>query len=155
LKTIDFGPTYSYIHTLQKKKNTFYYKGTIDLAGSVAGLVSGANIRKGDTIKLFDVPFSQFIKIENDFRHYYKLGPDSQIASRIIAGAGFAYGNSREMPLSNSSLRYSIVYALLEHVLSDREVLTVLQQIPIRFLPDQSGDLKWNSIPNTELKFTD
>jgi outer membrane protein assembly factor BamA len=23
------------------------------------------------------------------------------------------------------------------------------------FLPDQSGDLKWNSIPNTELKFTD
>jgi hypothetical protein len=84
----------------KKRKNT-YYKGTIDLAGN-AGLVSGANIRKGDTIKLFDVPFSQFIKIESDFRHYYKLGPDSQIASRIIAGAGFAYGNSREMPLSNN-----------------------------------------------------
>jgi hypothetical protein len=48
-----------------KKENTFYYKGTIDLAEKCAGL--GANIRKGDTIKLFDVPFSQFIKIESDF----------------------------------------------------------------------------------------
>jgi hypothetical protein len=62
----------------------------------MCSLVSGANIRKGDTIKLSDVPFSQFIKIENDFRHYYKLGPDSQMASRIIAGAGFAYGNSEK-----------------------------------------------------------
>jgi outer membrane protein assembly factor BamA len=90
-------------------------------------------------VRHFDVPFSQFIKIESDFRHYYKLGPDSQIASRIIAGAGF-YGNSREMPFIKQFSQELIVYALLEHVLSDREVLTVLQQIPIRF--DQSGDLK-------------
>lgn len=145
-KQLIFGPTYSYTYTntLQKrKKNTFYYKGTIDLAGNVAGLVSGANIRKGDTIKLFDVPFSQFIKIENDFRHYYKLGPDSQLATRIIAGAGFAYGNSREMPFikqffigGTNSLRAFRARSIGPGSFDGASTNTNT------FLPDQSGDLK-------------
>jgi len=145
-KQLIFGPTYSYTYTntLQKrKKNTFYYKGTIDLAGNVAGLVLSANIRKGDTIKLFDVPFSQFIKIENDFRHYYKLGPDSQIASRIIAGAGFAYGNSREMPFikqffigGTNSLRAFRARSIGPGSFDGASTNTNT------FLPDQSGDLK-------------
>ena len=145
-KQLIFGPTYSYTYTntLQKrKKNTFYYKGTIDLAGNVAGLVSGANIRKGDTIKLFDVPFSQFVKIENDFRHYYKLGPDSQLATRIIAGAGFAYGNSREMPFikqffigGTNSLRAFRARSIGPGSFDGASTNTNT------FLPDQSGDLK-------------
>jgi hypothetical protein len=48
---LDQPTPYTYTNTLQKKKENTYYKGTIDLAGN-AGLVSGANIRKGDTIKL-------------------------------------------------------------------------------------------------------
>ncbi|MDI6050042.1 BamA/TamA family outer membrane protein [Flavobacterium sp. XS2P24] len=145
-KQLIFGPTYSYTYTntLQKrKKNTFYYKGSIDLAGNVAGLVSGANVRKGDTIKLFDVPFSQFVKIENDFRHYYKLGPDSQIASRIIAGAGFAYGNSREMPFikqffigGTNSLRAFRARSIGPGSFDGSSTNTNT------FLPDQSGDIK-------------
>lgn len=145
-KQLIFGPTYSYTYTntLQKrKKNTFYYKGTIDLAGNVAGLVSGANIRKGDTIKLFDVPFSQFIKIENDFRHYYKLGPDSQLASRVIVGAGYAYGNSREMPFikqffigGTNSLRAFRARSIGPGSFDGASTNTNT------FLPDQSGDLK-------------
>nr|WP_315179479.1 BamA/TamA family outer membrane protein [uncultured Flavobacterium sp.] len=145
-KQLIFGPTYSYTYTntLQKrKKNTFYYKGSIDLAGNVAGLVSGANVRKGDTIKLFDVPFSQFVKIENDFRHYYKLGPDSQIASRIIAGAGFAYGNSREMPFikqffigGTNSLRAFRARSIGPGSFDGASTNTNT------FLPDQSGDIK-------------
>ena len=145
-KQLIFGPTYSYTYTntLQKrKKNTFYYKGTIDLAGNVAGLVSGANVRKGDTIKLFDVPFSQFVKIENDFRHYYKLGPDSQLATRIIAGAGFAYGNSREMPFikqffigGTNSLRAFRARSIGPGSFDGASTNTNT------FLPDQSGDLK-------------
>jgi outer membrane protein assembly factor BamA len=145
-KQLIFGPTYSYTYTntLQKrKKNTFYYKGSIDLAGNVAGLVSGANVRKGDTIKLFDVPFSQFVKIENDFRHYYKLGPDSQIASRIIAGAGFAYGNSSEMPFikqffigGTNSLRAFRARSIGPGSFDGASTNTNT------FLPDQSGDIK-------------
>lgn len=144
-KQLIFGPSYSYTYTntLQKrKKNTFYYKGTIDLAGNIAGLVTGANIQKGDTIRLFDVPFSQFVKIENDFRHYLKLGPDSQLASRIIVGAGFAYGNSREMPFikqffigGTNSLRAFRARSIGPGSFDGSATTS-------SFLADQSGDLK-------------
>jgi hypothetical protein len=69
LKTIDFGPTYSIPTPIRyKKRKHLLLQRNNRLSGR--SLVSGANIRKGDTIKLFDVPFSQFIKIESDFRHY-------------------------------------------------------------------------------------
>jgi outer membrane protein assembly factor BamA len=145
-KQLIFGPTYSYTYTntLQKrKKNTFYYKGTIDLAGNIAGLASGANIEKKDAIKLFDVPFSQFVKIENDFRHYYKFSPDSQLASRVIVGAGYAYGNSREMPFikqffigGTNSLRAFRARSIGPGSFDGASTNTNT------FLPDQSGDIK-------------
>ncbi|RTY85638.1 translocation and assembly module lipoprotein TamL [Flavobacterium sp. RSP15] len=145
-KQLLFGPSYSYTYTntLQtRKKNTFYYKASLDLVGNIAGLVSGANIRKGDTIKLFDVPFSQFIKIEQDFRHYLKLGKESQLASRIIAGAGFTYGNSNEMPFikqffigGTNSLRAFRARSLGPGSFDGAAANTGT------FLADQSGDLK-------------
>ncbi|MBX9886816.1 MAG: BamA/TamA family outer membrane protein [Flavobacteriaceae bacterium] len=100
-KQLIFGPTYSYTftNTMQKRlKNTFYFKGGVDLSGNVTGLLTGANLKSGNSKEIFDVPFSQFIKIETELRHYYKLGKDSQLASRVIVGGGFAYGNSDEMP---------------------------------------------------------
>jgi outer membrane protein insertion porin family len=96
-----FGPTYSYIYsnTMKKeKRNTIYYKGSISLSGNLAGLLTSADIKKKDTVEVFGVPFSQFIRLENEFKHYLKLGKDSQLASRMIVGTGFAYGNSNEMP---------------------------------------------------------
>lgn len=145
-KQLIFGPTYSYTYTntqQKRKKNTFYYKGTVDLAGNITGLATGANSRKGDTIKIFNVPFSQFIKIENDFRHYYRLGPDSQLASRIIIGAGYAYGNSSEMPFikqffigGTNSIRAFRARSIGPGSFYGSSSNTSA------FLPDQSGDLK-------------
>lgn len=145
-KQLIFGPTYSYTYTNtmeKRKKNTFYYKGSIDLSGNITGLLSGANIKKGDTIKVFDVPFSQFIKIENEFRHYLKLGPDSQLASRVIIGAGFAYGNSDEMPFikqffngGTNSIRAFRARSLGPGTYDGSTNNNT-------FLPDQSGDIKF------------
>lgn len=145
-KQLIFGPTYSYTYTntLQKrKKNTFYYKGSIDLAGNITGLVSGANIKKGDTITIFKVPFSQFVKTEHDFRHYYRLSADSQLASRIIVGVGYAYGNSREMPFikqlfigGTNSLRAFRARSIGPGSFNGASANTN------SFLPDQSGDIK-------------
>jgi outer membrane protein insertion porin family len=84
----------------KKKRHTFYFNGELDLAGNITGFLMGANAKKGDTIKFFDVPFSQFVKVKGDFRHYLKLGENSKLASRFIAGAGFAYGNNTVMPSS-------------------------------------------------------
>jgi outer membrane protein assembly factor BamA len=145
-KQLIFGPTYSYTYTntaQAAKKHTLYYKGTIDLAGNITGLATGANVKKGDTIKVFNVPFSQFIKIENDFRHYLKLGGESQLASRIIVGAGYTYGNSTEMPFikqffigGTNSLRAFRARSIGPG--SFNSAPTTVNS----FLPDESGDIK-------------
>jgi outer membrane protein assembly factor BamA len=144
-KQLIFGPTYSYTYTNtmeKRRKNTFYFKASLDLAGNIAGLATGANLKKGDTIKVFDVPFSQFIKIENEFRHYLKLGGEKQLASRIIVGAGFSYGNSNEMPFikqffngGTNSIRAFRARSIGPGSFNGTTTTT-------SFLADQSGDLK-------------
>ena len=46
-KQLIFGPAYSftYTNTMLPKKNTFYYKGSVDIAGTIAGLVTGADAK--------------------------------------------------------------------------------------------------------------
>ncbi|MDC8105373.1 BamA/TamA family outer membrane protein [Chryseobacterium sp. PTM-20240506] len=101
-KQLIFGPTYSYTYTntMLPKANTIYYKGTLDLAGNITGLVTGANAKKGKQKEIFGVPFSQYVKMENDFRFYHKFSEKTNFASRIIAGIAYPYGNSQEIPFS-------------------------------------------------------
>lgn len=144
-KQLIFGPTYSYTftNTMQKrKKNTFYFNGELDLAGNVTGLITGANIKQGNTIKLFDVPFSQYVKAKADFRHYLKLGKESQLASRIIVGAGFAYGNSTTLPTTK---QFVVGGTNSIRAFRARSLGPGSYQAPLTsnsFLPDQSADLK-------------
>ncbi|RZJ60228.1 MAG: hypothetical protein EOO45_24695, partial [Flavobacterium sp.] len=47
-KQLIFGPTYSYTYTNtmnKRRKHTFYYKGAIDAAGTIAGLATGADAK--------------------------------------------------------------------------------------------------------------
>lgn len=144
-KQLIFGPTYSYTFTntnQKRKKNTFYFNGEVDLAGNITGLLKGANVEQGKEITIFDVPFSQYVKVSSDFRHYLKLGKESQLASRIIVGAGFAYGNSTTMPATKqfvvggtNSIRAFRARALGPG--SNQPTLTSNS-----FLPDQSADIK-------------
>ena len=144
-KQLIFGPTYAYTftNTMRKfRRHTFYYRGDVDLAGTLAGLVTGANVSKGDTVKIFDVPFSQFVRLENDFRHYLRLGDNSQLASRILIGTGFAYGNSRELPFikqffigGTNSVRAFRARSIGPGTFRETDA-------SMAFLPDQSGDLK-------------
>ena len=97
-----FGPIYSYTYTntMLPKKNTIYYKGTLDLAGNIAGLLTGGNAKKDNQKEIFGVPFSQFAKIENDFRFYHKFDDNHSFATRLIAGMAYPYGNSEHVPYS-------------------------------------------------------
>lgn len=144
-KQLIFGPTYSYTFTntmLKRKKNTFYFNGEADLAGNVTGLITGANIKQGDTIKVFDVPFSQFVKVKADFRHYLKLGKESELASRIIVGAGFAYGNSTTLPTTK---QFVVGGTNSIRAFRARSLGPGSFQAPVisnSYLPEQSADLK-------------
>ncbi|GGB67157.1 membrane protein [Flavobacterium suaedae] len=154
-KQLIFGPTYSYnyTNTMQEyKRHTFYYKGSLDLSGTLTGLLSGANVKKGDTIRILDVPFSQFIKMEHDFRYYLKLSRNSQLANRIIVGVGMPYGNSGELPYirqffsgGTNSLRGFRARSIGPGTYRD-------DIDEGSFLPDQSGDLKLEL--NTEYRAT-
>ncbi|WP_445452183.1 translocation and assembly module lipoprotein TamL [Flavobacterium sp. 25HG05S-40] len=144
-KQLIFGPTYNYTYNTEmnkRKKNTFYYKGGIDFSGNIAGLLTGGDIKKGDTIKVFDIPFSQFIKIQNEFKHTFKFSKTSELKSRIIAGVAFAYGNSDEIPFSKqffiggtNSLRAFRSRALGPGTYDGSNEIS-------QFIPDQSGDVK-------------
>ena len=151
-KQLIFGPTYSYTYTntmLKQRKNTFYYKGSMDFSGNVAGLITGAN-SSTDPKKILDVPFSQFAKMESDFRHYLNLGGELQLASRAIFGLGFAYGNSSELPFIKQFFigGTNSIRAFRARSIGPGSFDGNTQNNG--FLPDQSGDVKLEL--NTELR---
>ncbi|MEY8761899.1 translocation and assembly module lipoprotein TamL [Chryseobacterium tongliaoense] len=139
-----FGPTYSYTYTntMLPKTNTIYYKGTLDLAGNITGLVTGANVKKNKEKEIFGIPFSQYAKIENDFRFYHKFTEKSSFASRFIGGIAYPYGNSEFVPFSkqffsggSNSIRAFRARTLGPGSFDPRT-------IPQGTLLDQSGDIK-------------
>ena len=97
-----FGPTYTYTYTttMLPKTNTFYYQGSLDLAGNLTGLITGGNANNNNQKTIFGIPFSQYAKMEHDFRWYHKFGEKTSFASRIIAGVAYPYGNSEYIPFS-------------------------------------------------------
>jgi outer membrane protein assembly factor BamA len=110
------GSRYQYIYNQlvddAQPKTAWFFNGVLDVSGNIAGMLSGANVKKGDTVKVGTVPFSQYIKAEGDIRHYLKIGLKSTWANRINIGIGLPYGNSSQIPYikqffvgGNNSLR--------------------------------------------------
>lgn len=97
-----FGPTYSFTYTttMLPRKNSVYYRGMLDLAGNLTGLLTGANVKEDNQKEIFNVPFSQYAKIENDFRYYHKFNEKNSFATRLIASVAYPYGNSEYIPFS-------------------------------------------------------
>lgn len=138
-----FGPTYSftYTNTMRRfKKHTFYYKGSLETSGNITGLLMGAS--QDDPKHILGVQFSQFVKMEHDFRHYLRLNRSSTLASRIITGVGVPYGNSRELPFMR---QFFIGGVNSIRAFRARSVGPGSHDPGVdasSFLPDQSGDLK-------------
>jgi outer membrane protein insertion porin family len=143
--------TYTYTNVLNNRPvNGFYFMAGIDLSGNIAGLITGANINKKDTVKLFGAGFSQFTRLQSDFRFYRKAGEKSVWANRIMVGLGIPYGNSGELPYikqffsgGNNSIR----------AFRSRSVGPGTYEAPPGrgFLAEQPGDIKLEL--NTELRF--
>lgn len=96
-----FGPNYTFTFTntsLSDLKHKFYFQGGINTSGNVLGLIQGADYKSDKTKKIFDAVYSQFVKIDGDFRHYLSLGKDRELASRFMIGYSHSYGNSSSLP---------------------------------------------------------
>jgi outer membrane protein assembly factor BamA len=146
------GSTYQYTYNQQatglQRTNSFFFNGLADVSGNVAGMLfrNTNNNQK----RLFNLPFSQYIKFELDGRWYRRIGLGSTWANRIVVGYGLPYGNSREIPYikqffagGNNSIR-----AFRSRTVgpgSSKPQLTSQG-----FIPDQTGDIKLEM--NTEFR---
>ena len=145
---LTFGPSYSYTYTNTmetNRTNTWYFNTKLGLSANLLGLITGADTLAGKVRTIFGTPFNQYVKLENEFRYYHKLGPKSTIAARFIASAGMPYGNSTIMPYSQqffiagtNSLRGFRARSFGPGTYYYDEA----QRSKSGFLPDASGDIK-------------
>lgn len=151
-KQFILGSNYNYNYNQLTGNNGLgglYFNGNVDLSGNIAGLITGADVNKGNPKYIFNAQFSQYVKLETDLRYYIHLSGKNVWANRVIVGFGYPYGNSSELPFvkqffsgGNNSLR----------AFRSRSVGpgTYKDTVNTRFLPDQSGDIKLEF--NTELR---
>lgn len=128
--------------------NAMYFNGLADVSGNLAGLVTSTDAKSGKK-ELFGSAFAQYIKLEGDFRFYRKVGLNSVLANRIIAGFGYPYGNSQELPFIKQFFvgGTNSIRAFRSRSLGPGSYRL---QDTTSFLPDQSGDIKLEL--NTEFR---
>jgi outer membrane protein insertion porin family len=98
---IIFGPTYEYTYNSQltgaNRKNNYYFSGLIDLSGNLVGIAQNASITDNPK-KIFGSNYAQYLKFQADFRYYRNLTEKTVLATRIMFGYGYSYGNSNKLP---------------------------------------------------------
>lgn len=161
-KQFILGSNYNYNYNSQgkpnRRRNNYYFNGNVDLSGNIAGLITGANASEGKEKKIFNTPFSQYIRGEAEFRHYLSLGRRNkeqvnQLVSRIIVGAGYGYGNSYTMPFIKQFFigGTNSIRAYRARSLGPGTFYAGNPALKKTYLPDQPGDVKIEM--NTELRF--
>jgi outer membrane protein insertion porin family len=80
------------------RRHNFYFNGNVDFAGNLIHSVQQIGQEGQDPLEIFGLPYSQYVKGDVDFRYYWQLDKHNKIASRIIAGTGYAFGNSTTLP---------------------------------------------------------
>ncbi len=147
-KQLIIGPSYHYNYNSQiqpnNRVNNYFVNGNIELSGNLLGLVSGANVTKGQQKHLLGIPFSQYVRTELELRHYLKLGKKQTLASRIIGGLGYAYGNNTVMPFVKAFFAggSNDLRAFRARSLGPGSYYAGNAATSTSLLPDQPGDIK-------------
>jgi outer membrane protein insertion porin family len=98
-KQFIIGSTYGFTYTNQfedYRRNNVYFNGTLETGGNVWGLFAGKNAAGEKTVA--GISINQFVRVEADFRDYFKITKNLTWASRIDLGYGYAYGNQSTLP---------------------------------------------------------
>lgn len=97
---IILGSFYYYTFTTinPTAKNQLYFKVGIDIAGNIAGLISGAKNVREKTI--FNAPFAQYMKFDAQVIHKKKVTDKTDWVNQFQVGIGLPYNNSLMLPFS-------------------------------------------------------
>lgn len=152
------GSNYNYNINTQaapnRNRNNYYFNANIDLSGNLLGLITGANIKAGKEKNIFGTPFSEYSRVEFDFRHYLRLGgreSGNMLASRVLLGAGWSYGNSTTLPFVKAFFAGGVndIRAFRARSLGPGTYYGGNAAVS-GYLPDQPGDIK--ILMSTELR---
>lgn len=98
------GPNYTFSYTNQRTNQDrvyMYFRSNIETAGNIiyAGFKLANLKSENDSVYLIAKrPFSQYFRIEGDWRNYFRMSNHSMFAIRTFAGVGVPYGNSIALP---------------------------------------------------------
>ena len=100
-----FVPSINYTYTFDKTygrtgNRRFYWQNSVTSAGNIlSGVLSLFGSKQPQ--HLFGNRFSQFAKEVSELKFYHRLGRrNNWLATRLLVGVGYAYGNSEVMPYS-------------------------------------------------------
>lgn len=99
---IQLSWTYDNAATRRPSDARQYVNVTLAEAGGLIDVAMGqfGTHRQQGERQLFFQPFSQFLKATADLRSTWSLSSKLDLATRLMAGVGYAYGNSTAMPYS-------------------------------------------------------
>lgn len=106
------GPSFNYNFNSNNAPNfdrsNYYFNFNFEAPGNVLGVATGTefNKEKRGTGKFLNTVFAQYVRTEVDGRYYYRYGDrkhlNDVLATRLLVGFGYPYGNSFEMPFIRS-----------------------------------------------------
>ena len=94
--------TYTYDNTNTYHRNKTWIETSVTSAGNITSLIFyafGKDLNQKDK-NIFGNPYAQFIKGTAEMRQLWKIDNNQYIATRIMAGAIYSYGNSEYAPYS-------------------------------------------------------
>ncbi len=141
-----------------RKRHNFYFNANADAAGNLLGLLAGTSSGNKE-VKIYNIPFSQYVRGELEGRHYWRINnskPDGDITlvSRLLAGAGYAYGNRPDLPFIKQFFSGGVnsVRAFRARSVGPGTYGGATYTVKgITYSADQPGDIRLEA--NTELRF--
>jgi len=94
--------TFTYDNILLKKRNNVWWETSFTSAGNATSLVYAAFGKgfKEAGKKLLNSPYAQFLKMTSEVRCLFKVAEKQHIATRLMGGILYAYGNQTVAPYS-------------------------------------------------------
>ena len=144
--------SYTYNNSSLGRRNHTWFQLNVTESGNLTSAVyalCGKSFNQKNK-EILANPFSQFVKVSAELRRTFRFTDNVHLATRIMGGAIFSYGNSSEAPFSE---QFYVGGA------NSIRAFTIRSVGPGRFVPtggtysyiDETGDLKFEA--NAELRF--
>ena len=99
------GSIYQMIYSTQvyqDRTSQVYNSLVLDGSGNLLNVFNSLQGTDRPTVEeprtLFGQTYSQYVLANNDFRHYFNFGKESQLVARLVTAVGYSYGNSNTLP---------------------------------------------------------